>query len=144
MSLMATGWQTRRYHSTFCLAQSVAVPFSHIGMLVHQVVVLRSFRSKLCEALAEVHSTTSALHLRVTKHEDADSHAGQSSSAGEGSHTEHLFQQACQAIVQTCNSCSKVSLIWHSWTLLASLLYDVMMSGQMKSLGHCQQGIITV
>ena len=92
-------------------AQSAAVPFSHIGMLVHQVVVLRSFRSKLCEALAEVHSTTSALHLRVTKHEDADGHPGQSSSAGEGNHTEHLFQQARQAIVQTCNSCSKVSLI---------------------------------
>lgn len=96
------------------ISQSDAVPFSHIGMLVHQVVVLRSLRSKLCEALAEVHSTTSALHLRVTKHEDADGHTGQSSSAGEGSHTEHLFQQARQAIVQTCNSCSQVSLIWHS------------------------------
>ena len=81
------------------------------GMLVHQVVVLRSFRSKLCEALAEVHSTASALHLHVTKHEDGERHTGQSSSAGEGTHTEHLFQQARQAIVQTCNSCSKVSLI---------------------------------
>lgn len=79
------------------------------GVLVHQVVVLRAFRSKLCEALAEVHSTTSALHLHVTKHEDGEGHAGQSSSAGEGTHTEHLFQQARQAIVQTCNSCSKVS-----------------------------------
>lgn len=81
------------------------------AMLVHQVVVLRSFRSKLCEALAEVHSTASALHLHVSKHEDGEGHAGQTASAGEGTHThtEHLFQQARQAIVQTCNSCSKVS-----------------------------------
>ena len=78
--------------------------------LLYQVVVLRSLRSKLSEALAELHSTTSALHLRVAKHEDADNHAGHSS-AGEGSHTEQLFPQARQAIVQTCNSCSKVCLL---------------------------------
>lgn len=76
--------------------------------LLHQVVVLRSLRSKLSEALAELHSTTSALHLRAAKHEDADNHAGRSSGAGDGNHTEHLFPQARQAIVQTCNSCSKV------------------------------------
>lgn len=78
--------------------------------LLHQVVVLRSLRSKLSEALAELHSTTSALHLRVAKHEDADNHGGHASGAGEGNHTEHLFPQARQAIVQTCNSCSKVIL----------------------------------
>lgn len=76
----------------------------------HQVVVLRSLRSKLSEALAELHSTTSALHLRVAKHEDADSHTVNSSGAGDGNHTEQLFPQARQAIVQTCNSCSKVFL----------------------------------
>ena len=111
---------------------------------MEQVVVLRSFRSKLCEALAEVHSTTSALHLQVNKHEDADGQATQSSSAGENNHTEHLFQQARQAIVQTCNSCSKVSLNWHNRTLLASLLYDVTKSGHTRRLTNCQQRIITV
>ena len=107
-----TAWQACHSHVTFCPCTKWCCPFqSHWHDGVHQVVVLRSLRSKLCEAIAEVHSTTSALHLRVTKHEDADGHAGQSSSAGENNHTEHLFQQARQAIVQTCNSCSKVSLI---------------------------------
>ena len=66
--------------------------------------MLRSLRSKLAEALAEVHSTASALHLRVTRHEDQP-HAA----SGESGHTEQLFQQARQAIIQTSNSCSEVT-----------------------------------
>ena len=71
-----------------------------------QVVVLRSLRSKLAEALAEVHSTASSLHLRVVRHEDG--HGMLASSAGGHSHTEQLFQQARKAIIQTSDSCSDV------------------------------------
>ncbi len=75
-------------------------------LLLWQVVVLRSLRSKLAEALAEVHSTASSLHLRVVRHEDG--HGMLASSAGGHSHTEQLFQQARKAIIQTSNSCSDV------------------------------------
>ncbi|DBA83396.1 hypothetical protein WJX79_000744 [Trebouxia sp. C0005] len=71
-----------------------------------RVVVLRSLRSKLAEALAEVHSTASSLHLRVVRHEDG--HGVLASSGGGNSHTEQLFQQARKAIIQTSNSCSDV------------------------------------
>lgn len=77
---------------------------SDLVILVQQVVVLRSLRSKLAEALAEVHSTASSLHLQVAKHEDGDAF----SSGGDANHIEHLFQQARKAISQTSNSCSEV------------------------------------
>ena len=69
--------------------------------------MLRSLRSKLAEALAEVHSTASALHLRVARHEDSEDQPHAAS--GESGHTEQLFQQARQAIIQTSNSCSEVT-----------------------------------
>ena len=78
----------------------------NVELLLWQVVVLRSLRSKLAEALAEVHSTASSLHLRVVRHEDG--HGMLASSAGGNSHTEQLFQQARKAIIQTSNSCSDV------------------------------------
>ena len=78
----------------------------NLELLLWQVVVLRSLRSKLAEALAEVHSTASSLHLRVVRHEDG--HGMLASSAGGNSHTEQLFQQARKAILQTSNSCSDV------------------------------------
>ena len=87
-----------------------------------QVVVLRSLRSKLSEALAEIHSTASALHLRIAKHEEAGTHEDHSSPAADGSHTGRLFQQARQAIVQTCNSCTQV----HPSTAQAELISTVL------------------
>ncbi len=78
----------------------------NVELLLWQVVVLRSLRSKLAEALAEVHSTASSLHLRVVRHEDG--HEMLASSARGNGHTEQLFQQARKAIVQTSNSCSEV------------------------------------
>ncbi len=86
-----------------------------------QVVVLRSLRSKLAEALAEVHSTAASLHLRVARDEDgADHHA---SSSGENGHTELLFQQARKAIIQTSNSCSEVTVFCIPCILEQGIIY---------------------
>ena len=68
-----------------------------------QVVVLRSLRSKLAEAQAQIHTTAAALHLRDTQH----SHEQHASHVGLNER-EHLFQQACRAVTNTCNSCSEV------------------------------------
>ena len=79
-------------------------PAKHAAVRL-QVVVLRSLRSKLAEALAEIHSTATSLHLRVAKHDDDehDPHA-----TGRPVRTEQLFQQARSAVIQTSNSCSQV------------------------------------
>ena len=84
-----------------------------------QVVVLRSLRSKLAEALAEIHSTATSLHLRVARADDDDHdlHA-----TGRPVHTEQLLQQARKAMIQTSNSCSEVTHSpGHSWNCLAAM-----------------------
>lgn len=71
-----------------------------------QVVVLRSLRSKLAEAQAQIHTTAAALHLR----EGQQSHGEHDAFVGLNER-EHLFLQACRGVTRTCNSCSEVSCL---------------------------------
>ena len=84
-----------------------------------QVVVLRSLRSKLAEAQAQVHTTAASLHLREAK----DVHEEHSGLHANGlNEREHLFQQACDAVTKTCDTCSEVTSL-KSWPCQHSLAY---------------------